>query len=61
MATLPIARAKQPKHGSPMLNPEIETHEVATRPNVNRIPMATPNTVVPRNKVPTVYQEIKVP
>ena len=45
MATLPIARPKQPKRRSPRLNPEVETQEVATTPNVNRIPMATPNII----------------
>ena len=45
MATLLISRPKQPKCCSPRLNPEIETHDVATPPNINRIPMATPNII----------------
>ena len=45
MATLPITRPKQPKRRSPRLNPEVEAQEFATTPDVNRIPMATPNII----------------
>merc|ERR1711906_17630 len=47
MATLPITRPEQPKRRSPRLNQEVEAQEVATAPNVNRIPMATPNIISP--------------